>query len=149
MSDKNKVSQRRQFLKKSLTVGAGVSGVLGSKSALSQANDNNFLAIDPWTKTQGSTFINPPYGLPSKYEKNVVRVLPSPPPTFLTGSRTPLQNLHGIITPNGLVFERHHAGIPDIDPNQHRLVIHGLVDRPMIFTMEDIVRLPSESRVYF
>jgi sulfane dehydrogenase subunit SoxC len=149
MSDRNKVSQRRQFLKKSLTVGAGVGGVLGSKSVFSQANDNNLLAIDPWTKVQGSTFINPPYGLPSKYEKSVVRVLPSPRATFLTGSRTPLQSLHGIITPNGLVFERHHAGIPDIDPNQHRLVIHGLVDRPMIFTMEDIVRFPSESRVYF
>lgn len=149
MSDRNKVSQRRQFLKKSLTVGAGVGGVLGSKSVFSQANDNSLLAIDPWTKVQGSTFINPPYGLPSKYEKSIVRVLPSPPATFLTGSRTPLQSLHGIITPNGLVFERHHAGIPDIDPNQHRLVIHGLVDRPMIFTMEDIVRFPSESRVYF
>ena len=149
MSDKNKDSQRRQFLKKSLTVGAGVGAVLGSKSVFSQANESNLLAIDPWTKVQGSTFINPPYGSPSKYEKSVVRVLPSPPATFLTGSRTPLQSLHGIITPNGLVFERHHAGIPDIDPNLHRLVIHGLVDRPMIFSMEDIVRFPSESRVYF
>ncbi|WP_114698208.1 hypothetical protein [Polynucleobacter necessarius] len=142
MSDKKTVSQRRDrdFIKKLLTIGGGVSGILATKTALSQANDGNFLAIDPWTKIQGSTFISPPYGLPSKYEKDAVRVLPSPPPTFLTGSRTPpVQNLHWIITPNGLVFERHHAGMPDINPNQHRLVMHGLVDRPMIFSMEDIV----------
>jgi sulfane dehydrogenase subunit SoxC len=60
-----------------------------------------------------------------------------------------LQSLHGIITPNGLVFERHHAGVPDINPDLHKLVIHGLVDRPMVFSMEDIVRFPSESRINF
>ena len=62
---------------------------------------------------------------------------------------TPLQDLHGIITPNGLHFERHHAGVPTIDPTQHRLMVHGLVDRPLIFTMNDIVRFPSESHFYF
>ncbi len=149
MSKNETFSKRRQFLKSSLVAGASVSGALASQNVIAQTKQNDFLEIDPWTKTQGSGFINPPYGLPSKYEKNVVRVLPNPAPTFLTASRTPLQSLHGIITPNGLVFERHHAGVPDINPDQHRLVIHGLVDRPMIFTMEDIVRFPSESRIYF
>jgi sulfane dehydrogenase subunit SoxC len=120
-----------------------------SGTTLAQASASEFLEVDPWTKVQGSTFINPPYGLPSKYEKNVVRVLPSPAPIFLTGSRTPLQNLHGIITPNGLFFERHHAGVPDINPDQHRLVSHGMVDRRLMLSMEDIVRFPSESRIYF
>lgn len=147
MPNTKSLSQRRNFLKTSLAVGAGVGSTLATHSALAQSN--TFLEIDPWTKTQGSTFVNPPYGLPAKYEKDVVRRLPNPAPTFLTGSRTPIQNLHGIITPNGLHFERHHAGVPDINPDQHRLVIHGLVDRPMIFTMEDIVRFPSESRIYF
>lgn len=147
MPNTKSLSQRRNFLKTSLAVGAGVGSTLATHSALAQSN--TFLEIDPWTKTQGSTFVNPPYGLPTRYEKNVVRRLPNPAPTFLTGSRTPIQNLHGIITPNGLHFERHHAGVPDINPDQHRLVIHGLVDRPMIFTMEDIVRFPSESRIYF
>ena len=147
MPNTKSLSQRRNFLKTSLAVGAGVGSSLATHSALAQSN--TFLEIDPWTKTQGSTFVNPPYGLPTRYEKNVVRRLPNPAPTFLTGSRTPIQNLHGIITPNGLHFERHHAGVPDINPDQHRLVIHGLVDRPMIFTMEDIVRFPSESRIYF
>ena len=62
---------------------------------------------------------------------------------------TPLQDLHGIITPNGLHFERHHAGVPAVDPDQHRLIVHGLVDRPLIFTMDDIVRFPSKSHIYF
>ena len=149
MSKRDTFSNRRLFLKSSLVAGAGVNGVMGANSAFANNQGDGFLEVDPWTKTQGSTFVNPPYGLPSKYEKNVVRLLPSPAPTFLTGSRTPLQSLHGIITPNGLVFERHHAGVPDINPDLHKLVIHGLVDRPMVFSMEDIVRFPSESRINF
>jgi len=149
MSKRDTFSNRRLFLKSSLVAGAGVNGVMGANSAFAKNQGDGFLEVDPWTKTQGSTFVNPPYGLPSKYEKNVVRLLPSPAPTFLTGSRTPLQSLHGIITPNGLVFERHHAGVPDINPDLHKLGIHGLVDRPMVFSMEDIVRFPSESRINF
>ena len=147
MSNDKTLTKRRGFLKASLAVGTGVSGALTSNNASAQSN--TFLEIDPWTKTQGSTFVNPPYGLPSKYEKEVVRRLPNPAPIFLTASRTPIQNLHGIITPNGLHFERHHAGVPDINPDQHRLVVHGLVDRPMIFSMENIMRFPSESKIYF
>jgi sulfane dehydrogenase subunit SoxC len=57
--------------------------------------------------------------------------------------------LTGIITPNGLVYERHHAGIPDIDPDQHRLAIHGLVERPLVMSMDDILRLPAVSQIRF
>ena len=64
-------------------------------------------------------------------------------------SRTPLQDSVGILTPSSLHYERHHAGVPRIDPAQHRLLIHGLVDRPLIFTMDDLKRLPSTSRIYF
>ena len=149
MNKKAKSSGRRNFLKQSAATASFVAGGATAKIAVAQSGDVGFLAVDPWTKTQGSGFVNPPYGVPSKYEKGVVRVLPSPVPAFPTASRTPLQSLHGIITPNGLVFERHHAGIPDINPDLHRLVIHGMVDRPMVFSMEDIVRFPSESRVYF
>jgi sulfane dehydrogenase subunit SoxC len=56
---------------------------------------------------------------------------------------TPLQYQPGIITPNGLVFERHHTGTPDIDPRTHRVVIHGMVKRPLEFTLDDLVRYPS------
>jgi len=64
-------------------------------------------------------------------------------------SRTPLQDSCGILTPSALHYERHHSGVPAIDPAAHRLLIHGLVDRPIIFTVEDIRRLPSISRIYF
>ena len=71
-------------------------------------------------------------------------------PQYLSASgRTPLQDLDGIITPNGLFYERHHGGVPTIDPAQHRLMLHGLVDKPLIFTMDDIRRFPSESRIHF
>ena len=60
-----------------------------------------------------------------------------------------MQSLNGIITPNGLFFERFHAGRVDVDPRQHRLLIHGLVERPLVLTMDDIVRFPSVSRIHF
>ena len=62
---------------------------------------------------------------------------------------TPLQDLKGIITPNGLVFERYHGGVPQVNPDEHRLIIHGLVERPLIFTMEDLMRFPSVSEIKF
>jgi sulfane dehydrogenase subunit SoxC len=66
-----------------------------------------------------------------------------------SASRTPLQDLNGIITPSSLHFERHHAGVPALDPLQHQLTIHGLVDRPLVFSVGDLKRLPSVSRIYF
>lgn len=67
----------------------------------------------------------------------------------LTSSRTPLQDLHGTITPSDLHFERHHAGVPAIDPASWSLLIHGMVDRPTLFTLDDLKRLPSVSLVRF
>jgi sulfane dehydrogenase subunit SoxC len=90
------------------------------------------------------------YGTPSPFEKDVVKNISKNLPQYLSASgRTPLQDLVGIITPNGLFYERRHAGVPTIDPAQHRLMLHGLVERPMIFTMEDIKRFPSESHIHF
>ena len=66
-----------------------------------------------------------------------------------SSSRTPLQDLHGIITPSDLHFERHHAGIPNILSENHELLIHGMVDRPMVFKMADLMRYPSVSRIHF
>jgi sulfane dehydrogenase subunit SoxC len=64
-------------------------------------------------------------------------------------SQTPLQDLHGIITPADLHFERHHGGVPTIDPAQYSLLVHGMVDRPTVFTLQDLKRLPSVSRILF
>lgn len=66
-----------------------------------------------------------------------------------SSSRTPLQYLDGIITPSDLHFERHHAGVPALDPQRYKLLIHGMVERPMVFTLEDLKRFPKRSRVCF
>lgn len=66
-----------------------------------------------------------------------------------TSSRTPLQDLHGMLTPSDLHFERHHAGVPMIDRERYELVIHGMVDKPMVFTLNDLKRFPSVSRIAF
>ncbi len=70
-------------------------------------------------------------------------------PAVTASSRTPIEQLRGIITPADLHFERHHAGVPAIDPNQYELLIHGMVDRPMTFTLDDLKRFPAESRLCF
>src|SRR5256885_14056806 len=64
-------------------------------------------------------------------------------------SRAPLHDTYGIITPSSLHFERHHSGVPDIDPAVHTLTIHGMVDRPLVFTIDELRRLPSVSRIHF
>jgi sulfane dehydrogenase subunit SoxC len=60
-----------------------------------------------------------------------------------------LQDSYGIITPSSLHFERHHSGVPAIDPAQHRLLIHGMVERPLMLTVDEVKRLPSVTRVHF
>ena len=87
------------------------------------------------------------YGERSPYEK-AVRISNSPLKT--TGaSLSPLQDLNGTITPASLHYERHHSGVPAIDPEKHQLLIHGLVERPLIFSLADLKRLPSVSRAHF
>jgi sulfane dehydrogenase subunit SoxC len=106
------------------------------------------LAVEPWMRELGSPFVG--YGQPSRFEAKVVRVSATAPGTTGTGaSRAPHHLLDGTITPSGLHFERHHSGIPDIDPDAHRLLIHGLVKRPLVFTLEALGRYPMESRVAF
>lgn len=90
-----------------------------------------------------------PYGERSSYE-TAARTFKADSPTPGTGSsRTPLQDSLGILTPSALHFERHHSGVPAIDPARHELLIHGLVERPVVLTMADLRRLPSVSRIHF
>jgi sulfane dehydrogenase subunit SoxC len=106
--------------------------------------------VPDWTKTPGADVGSQTYGLPSRFEAGVIRNVPKGLPQYTSASsRTPLQDLDGILTPNGLFYERHHGGIPDIDPARHRLMIHGLVEKPLILTMDDLRRFPSESHIYF
>ena len=92
----------------------------------------------------------PAYQLPSKFAKNVVRTLANPnfePPT--SQSRTPHHLLDGMITPNGVFFTIVHGGVPEIDPSVHQLVIHGLVKRPLVFSLDTLLRYPMTSRIGF
>ncbi len=89
-----------------------------------------------------------PYGERSPYVRAVRQSLDTRTPEQAV-SLTPLADTYGIITPSSLHFERHHSGVPKIDPAQHRLMIHGMVDRPLVFTMAELQRLPSISRIYF
>jgi len=89
------------------------------------------------------------YGDRSPYEKIVRSFNPATTTPGTGSSKTPLQDARGIITPSSLHFERHHSGVPDIDPSRHELLVHGLVERPLVFTLRDLERLPSVSRIHF
>jgi sulfane dehydrogenase subunit SoxC len=122
-------SSRRKLLQMGVAMG---SGLLAAP---------NVAAAEP--RTLGTPL--GPYGERSRFEKAVRWRRDSKTPE--TGSSfTPLQDSLGTITPSALHYERHHAGIPDIDPAQHRLVIHGMVDRPLSLSMEDVRRMPSVTR---
>ena len=87
---------------------------------------------------------------PSRFEKDVVRTLSNPNGEFRNShARTPHQLLGGTITPNGLHFSIDHCGMPDIDPAQHKLVIHGMVQQPLEFTLETLSRYPMVTRMHF
>ena len=123
--------------------------------AQTTAGDPNILNLPTHSKGLGQPVASRPYGLPSEFEKNLQR-RESPGLTRVGAasvSFSPLQSLFGIITPSGLHFERHHQGWWDIDPTKHRLMINGsddsLVKRPMVFDMDEIMRLPSVSRMCF
>lgn len=138
-----RMSRRRTMI-------AGSAALAGGLAARDVKADDAPLAVPPWMREQGAPAGGKPYGVPSLYERSVVRrMAASVPFPSAASTGTPLQDLHGIITPNGLHYERHHAGVPQIDPAAHRLLIHGLVDRPLLFTMDDLLRFPSVSRLYF
>jgi sulfane dehydrogenase subunit SoxC len=142
------VLNRRRFLGKSAVVAGTVFGGVGIALTARAAP----LDIPPTATAMGKPIPPSEYGTPSRFESHVVRrrtdVFKNRQ-NWSDWSMTPLQDQHGIVTPNGLVFERHHGGTPDIDPKTHKLVIHGMVRQPLLFTMNDILRYPSISKFYF
>jgi sulfane dehydrogenase subunit SoxC len=144
---------RRSFLRNSFlaAMAAGASTAPTLAFAQGSTGDPTILDKQVWQTTLGQPVAAKPYGVPSKYEANLQR-RESPGLTRVSAasvSFAPLQGLFGIITPNGLHFERHHQGWVDIDPAKHRLMINGMVKQEMVFTMEDLMRLPSVSRIHF
>jgi len=150
---------RRSFLGGALAGGAGtvLAATQAARAAPREAmgvagvGDPAIINLPEHTRGLGQPVAARPYGLPSKWETGLQR-RESPGLTRVGAasvSFTPWQGLYGIITPNGLHFERHHQGWWDIDPRQHRLMINGLVREAKVFTMEDLMRLPSVSRIHF
>jgi len=143
---------RRQFLKMGLGVGGAVAGAtLAGRAANASGADPAITEVQEWNQYLGLGTDAAPYGVPSPYEADVVRrnVRWLTASTESSVNFTPLHALDGIITPNGLCFERHHAGVAEVDPAAHRLMINGLVEKPMVFTMSDLMRFPRENRIYF
>jgi sulfane dehydrogenase subunit SoxC len=146
--------ERRGFLRKSF-MAAGASLIGGAALAQAPAGkfegDPHILKPTEAATTLGKPVATNPYGQPSKYETNLLR-RESPGLTRVSAASVafaPLQGLFGIITPNGLHFERHHQGWYDIDPSTHRFMINGLVRNPKVYTMDDLMRMPSVSRMHF
>ncbi|HVC58882.1 MAG TPA: sulfite dehydrogenase [Acetobacteraceae bacterium] len=139
--------------RRSLLRGLAASGLVLAPTLVHAADaDPPAPPADPiWSRTLGPGVDDRPYGRPSHYEKGVIRrYVP-----WLTQSTqsdvsfTPLQDQPGIITANGLFYERYHSGRPAVDPARHRLLIHGLVERPLLLTMDQLQRFPSVARIHF
>jgi sulfane dehydrogenase subunit SoxC len=127
--------------------GALFAGAMGVGSSLTGAAAEP-LKDDPWSLAMGAP--TPPRQAPSRFEGNVVRTLSNPNNEFRNShARTPHHLLTGTVTPSSLHFTICHSGLPDIDPDKHRLVIHGLVKEPKIFSLEDLARYPMVSRMGF
>ena len=146
----NGLLDRRALLGRGIIL-AGAIGTapLGSLTgAAAEALTDAPLTDTPWSLEPGAAI--GPYERPSRFEKSVVRTVANPDRLpGAQGARTPHHLLNGSITPNGLHFVVSWGGAPDIDPGQHRLVIHGLVKRPLVFTLEALARYPMTTRVTF
>jgi sulfane dehydrogenase subunit SoxC len=144
-----RTSSRRAFLRGGLAAGgaalAAGAARAGGDPLITDLNEQ------PWSQFLGAGVDANPYGSPSEFEAHVVRRdvpwLTADPVSSV--NFTPLHELEGVITPNGLCFERHHGGTAQIPPDKWRLMINGLVDKPLVFTLEDIMRFPRVTRAYF
>ena len=150
---------RRDFIRAAFAAAAAGTAAAGvqaqSNPVPTEGGDPHILNLPAHTTGLGQPVVTDGYGKPSKYESNVQR-RQSPGLTQTTQasvSFAPLQSLFGIVTPSGLHFERHHQGWWDVDPSKHRLMVNGsdekMVKTPKVFTMDELMRLPSVSRFHF
>jgi sulfane dehydrogenase subunit SoxC len=139
--DASRVSRRTL-----LAGAASIAGLAAAQAALAPLNPSTMAATPPVPSTEDPARAPgrppKPYGQRAAFERALRQA-------GATSSLTPLGELHGVITPSALHFERHHNGVPVIEPARHRLLVHGLVERQMVFTVEDLKRFPSVSRLAF
>lgn len=136
---KKSLSRRKIILGGALTAATFLYKSVYGQVVQSSLTEKELNPVDP-TKTPGV----PPgtLGTRSPFENPVKK-------TSDTSSRTPLQDLYGTITPSDLHYERHHGGVPLIDPSKYELLIHGMVEKPIIFSLDDLKRFPSVTRICF
>jgi sulfane dehydrogenase subunit SoxC len=140
----NGLLHRRVFLKG----GAAIASIPFLAASVSAEDRSAPDLVPEWTREPGAGMS--PYGDRSHHEADVQRNVVSQPGTVGSGaSRTPLQSLEGMITPNSLHFERHHNGVPEIDPSRHKLLIHGMVKKPLTFDLDNLGRYPMVSKMLF
>jgi len=150
MSDsfKAKSPSRRQFLTGAAAAGAGA---VAASTARGATPDPLITEVQEWASITGEGVDATPYGLPIKYESDVIRRnvpwLTADPISSI--NFTPSHALDGTITPQGCAFERHHSGAIELRKRDYRLMINGMVDTPLVFTYEDLERFPRENHVYF
>lgn len=148
MSEESRGPSRRRFLTSAAALGAGT---VAAGMARAQQPDPLITEVQPWAQQFGDGVDATPYGLPIRFEDDVIRRnVP-----WLTADATssinftPIHALDGTITPQGCAFERHHSGAIELAKSDYRLMINGLVDQPLVFTYEDLERFPRENHVYF
>ncbi|MBN2759752.1 MAG: sulfite dehydrogenase [Rhodobacteraceae bacterium] len=142
-------ASRRDFLR---TAGLAAGGAaLAATGARANTPDPLITEIQPYASFTGEAVDATPYGMPIHYEEHVVRRnvewLTADPISSI--NFTPIHALEGTITPQGCAFERHHSGAIEMSKQEYRLMINGLVDRPLVFTFADLMRMPRASMVAF
>ena len=148
MKNENSQTSRRDFFRKAAA--ATATAVAGT--SLFAKDDPLIMHHVKWGQKLGDPVTKNRYGMPSEYEHNVTRRN-----TKLLASGnwqasiavTPIHESMGIITPNGLFFSRSHGGVAHVDPNEYRLMIHGLVEKPIVLTLEELKRYPRVTRTHF
>ena len=144
----DKTASRRQFLAGAAAAGAGT---VAASAASATGGDPLITEIQEWAQATGDGVDATPYGMPIRFEGDVVRrnVEWLTADTISSINFTPIHALDGTITPQGCAFERHHSGAIELAKEAYRLMINGLVDQPLVFTYEDLERFPRENHVYF
>lgn len=159
VNDTSEKLSRRDFLRKTGALSATAAATIIAPVTLQASNTTKSIGDDPaimehpsWGQTWGDPVTVNRYGMPSKYEHNVTRrnsLLLSSGNYRASIAVAPIQNSMGIITPNGLFFSRCHGGIAQIDPNEFRLMINGLVEKPIVLTLQQLMRYPAVTRTHF
>ena len=147
--NKSNGASRRAFLRGAVAAGSAVAGAGMARAA--GEPEPLITEVQNWASGLGEGVDATPYGLPIRFEDDVVRrnVEWLTADTISSINFTPIHALDGTITPQGCAFERHHSGSIELKKEDYRLMINGLVDKPLIFNYADLERFPRENHVYF